>query len=60
MTIKKLTAEQQKKVQEILRVYHEDVFNIVDKYHKKIKAILEDMDKKKMDELQKLIGSKQL
>lgn len=50
-----LTSEQQKAIQEILRRYREEAETIVAEHRDRVKEILNDLDKKKAEELQKMI-----
>ncbi|MFA6099294.1 MAG: hypothetical protein WC750_00260 [Patescibacteria group bacterium] len=51
-----LTEEQQKAIQEILRRYREEAEAIVAEHRDRVKEILNDLDKKKAEELQKMIA----
>ena len=50
-----LTPEQQKAIQEILKRYREEADAILADHRTKIRGVLEDLDKKKVEELAKLI-----
>jgi DNA-binding MarR family transcriptional regulator len=50
-----LTPEQQKAIQKILKRYREEADAILADHRAKIRGILEDLDKKKAEELAKLI-----
>ena len=51
----RLTPEQQKAIQEILKRYREEADAILADHRAKIRGVLEDLDKKKVEELAKLI-----
>jgi polyhydroxyalkanoate synthesis regulator phasin len=53
----KLTDEQQKAIQDILRRYREEAEAIIADHRDRVKIILNDLDKKKAEELQKMIQS---
>lgn len=50
-----LTEEQQKAIQEILRRYREEAEAIVAEHRDRVKSILNDLDRKKAEELQRMI-----
>ena len=50
-----LTEEQQKAIQEILRQYREEANSIIAAHGNRVKEILNDLDRKKSEELQKMI-----
>lgn len=56
MPDQKLTDEQVAKIQEILRTYRAEADRIIDDHRQKVKKILEEMDQKKMEELQQLLN----
>ena len=51
-----LTDEQQKKIAEILERYGHEADRIVAEHHEKVKQVLADLDKKKIEEIEKMIG----
>ncbi len=51
-----LTEEQQKKIREILEDYRKQADKIVADHHAEVKKILNDLDQKKIQELEGLIG----
>ncbi len=51
-----LTEEQQRKIQAILEDYRKQADQIVAEHHAEVKKILGDLDKKKIQELESLIG----
>lgn len=50
-----LSQEQQKAIQEVLRRYREEADAIITEHEARVKLILDDLDKKKAEELQKMI-----
>ncbi|MFA6161087.1 MAG: hypothetical protein WCT54_05330 [Patescibacteria group bacterium] len=53
----KLTEEQQKSIQEILRRFREEADVIVAQHRDRVKQILDDLDRQKAEEIQKMIRS---
>ncbi len=50
-----LTEEQQKAIRDILRQYREEANAIIAEHQARVKLILDNLDKKKSEELEKLI-----
>ncbi|MDD2785303.1 MAG: hypothetical protein PHS79_00245 [Patescibacteria group bacterium] len=57
MNDNKLSEEQQKSIQEILRRFREEADVIVAQHRDRVKQILDDLDRQKAEEIQKMIGS---
>jgi Spy/CpxP family protein refolding chaperone len=53
----KLTPSQQAKVKKILADYKREVNGILKTHRQKVAKLIEDTDKKKMEQLRRLIGS---
>lgn len=53
-----LTEEQQAEIQKIMDRFKDEADSIVAEHHKKVTSILEELDRKKAEEIKRLINSK--